>query len=37
MTAGCVVAFEELTCLIMIESTKEKCGTATHAINNFLL
>ena len=37
MTVGCVVAFQELSCLITIESTKEKCGTATHVINNFLL
>ena len=37
MTVDCVVAFKELSCLITIETAKEKCGTATHAINNFLL
>ena len=37
MTVDCVVAFKELSCLIMIEAAKEKYSTATHAINKFLL
>ena len=30
MAVGSVVAFKKLSCLITIESAKEKCGTATH-------
>ena len=30
MTVGSVVAFKKLSCLITIESAKEKSGTAVH-------
>ena len=30
MAVSSVVAFKKLSCLITIESAKEKCGTATH-------